>query len=136
MTPSGVCAKKHESRGAHGKDAQGEMMDKPATLYIAAHHEVARIENMAQLRACIGDGPDDLNWLFTGTSGIHGTCAQPWDDDLEADDDGFAEITILVIRPRTVCALYGHVRASPEDRAWLTEAARKTAQIVAARIAQ
>lgn len=82
-------------------------------------------------------GPDDLNWVFFGTSGIHGSYGgvnqlfdenyTPWVDPVSGEvDDDLDHITILVVQPRIVRMYYGNVDVRRADLPYLRELARLT----------
>lgn len=77
---------------------------------------------MDDIRECFPDGKaDDMNWLFLSTSGVHGSYKnlndfenEAYRKELEEEDIPFA-ITVLVIRPRTVVALYGEIEVKTKE---------------------
>lgn len=94
------------------------------------HYTNARIEDMDDVRRAFEAdwkdeaSADELNWLFVGTSGVHGTATG-----LDAYPD-VDEFTVLIVRPRTVSCLYGHVEVDDEDVAWLRERIKETIEAV------
>lgn len=91
--------------------------------------------------------PDDLNWVFFGTSGVHGTYTKANDIALLFDPekqeeamDVFGEdgevpsdcnITFLIVMPRLVSMIYGNATLrSMEDVDFIRELAAKTMEAV------
>lgn len=83
---------------------------------------------MAFLRELFADGPDDLNWLFLATSGVHGNYRTL--DDI-ARDGTPGDVTFLVVCPRLVVLRYGVAQVWPEDIAWLRATVAATLRAVA-----
>jgi len=55
--------------------------------------------------------PSDLNWIFYGTSGVHGTYTKL--DEVESQisaGKGHQYLTVLVVMTRAVRMNYGHIR--------------------------
>lgn len=97
------------------------------TMVFATHYKIMALENMTQVYQ-IMPNPDDesvewmyaYNWLFIGTSGVHGTYTTL--DDIEenwdyienykgdpADAEHTNLITVLILHPRTCVLKYGHL---------------------------
>lgn len=93
-------------------------------MHESQHYTNARIESMDDVRRALPDGADYLNWLFVGTSGIHGTSTK-LDEYPERQ-----EFTVLIVRPRTVSCLYGSVEVDDEDVEWLRENVAKTISMI------
>lgn len=92
--------------------------------------------------------PDDLNWVFFGTSGVHGTYRKAndiallfdpekqeeamkifgeWDGELPCD----CNITFLIVMPRLVSMIYGNATLrSMEDVDFIRGLAAKTMEAV------
>jgi hypothetical protein len=96
-----------------------------------AHYTIWRIDGMDDVREVFIDRTDyTLNWLFVGTSGVHGDYGT-LDDAEEAlarpeDDDNHHAVTVLIVQPRLVRMCYGHVPVTAEDVAFLRDCVRKT----------
>lgn len=94
--------------------------------------------------------PDELNWLFLSTSGVHGSyCTlddiERWlfggDSKAVRQELGLGagepvplehEITVVILKPRVVCTLYGNaVVRTPEDIALLRSKVEQTAAGIA-----
>lgn len=89
------------------------------------HYENGELGSFDQLRQALGDGADELNWVFVGTSGVHGsyTKLDAWPEQ--------QKFTVLVVRPRLVSCLYGHIKIpSQEDYEWLLENVEKTVDVI------
>lgn len=81
---------------------------------LQGHYTIGEIENMAHLRANFGSKTDyELNWLFCGTSGIHGSYRTL--DDLEDEDIFPASLTVLIVRPRVCVLLCGLIEVDKVD---------------------
>lgn len=86
--------------------------------YYKNHH----LEGIAHLKKIFPDGEaDDLNWCVLSTSGVHGLSTTL--DDLERECNGeecqHLSITVLVIMPRVVSMLWGHIDITLEDIPYL-----------------
>jgi hypothetical protein len=95
------------------------------------HYTIWRFDSIDDVRAQFPDDVDyTLNWLFVGTSGVHGSYAalddvmdalttppDPSDDDEDGDDP--PTVTLLIVQPRLVKTMYGDVPVTPADIAWL-----------------
>lgn len=109
-----------------------------AAVHVAAHYEVAKLENYEQTALACGLGVEAMlngNWLFISTSGVHGSYGVPSDPDFFLAEDGTAldtaKLTVLIVRPRTVCMLYGHIEVTHEQGAALEAWAKKCAAYIA-----
>lgn len=99
-----------------------------------------RIDDMSEVRAIfLGKVDFTMNWLFCGTSGVHGTyrtldealCLLNGNvDEKEADDyrgdhpletwpPATVDVTILIVQPRLVRMYYGHIPVSKRDARYL-----------------
>ena len=122
---------------------------------------IERLESIAELRTLFsGRVSYTLNWCFFGTSGVHGCyttlrdlakdlnrlrrCPPRrravrersgrwlWKYDDRATLAGLrSSVTVLVVKPRVVQMLYGHIQITPEDLPWLRRIAAGTARGVA-----
>ena len=104
---------------------------------MAKHYRVIKIDGTPDqqwdtIKNIFADGPDDMNWVIGSTSGIHGTYNSL--DSIEKDWDEAAAhprhenhhqryFTLLVIHPRMVCLVYGHIfMRTLEDVKWMRQA--------------
>jgi len=104
------------------------------SIWVADHYKVRDLPDMAAVRHAIpATGPDEMNWLFVGTSGVHGTylTLDEAEAQLREPRRKTAAVTVLIVRPRTCVLLCGEVRATSEDVAWLRNAVRGTIAAVA-----
>lgn len=94
----------------------------------SAHYSVMRLaEPKTGMEALRGMFPDakanELNFVLFSTSGVHGTynTIEEAEAHLQSPgDDGFAEVTFLVLRPRLVALRYGNCHPeTPADIAYL-----------------
>jgi len=88
------------------------------------HYSHVQIQSMDDVHRALPDGVDTLNWLFVGTSGIHGDYGT-LDEYPERD-----AMTVLIVRPRTVSCLYGVVDVDDADVRWLREQCEKTGKAI------
>lgn len=96
------------------------------------HYSLVEIESYEEIGGLVAD---ELNWIFTGTSGVHGTYASAsdlldpkqytWISDQTVRDEEGEEykpgLTVLVIHPRLVCTRYGHIEVTKQNVEWLRE---------------
>jgi len=80
------------------------------------------LEGINHLKKIFPDGDaNDLNWCVLSTSGVHGTYGTL--DDLEkyfsSGELKYLSITALVIMPRVVSMLWGHIDITLEDIPYL-----------------
>jgi len=90
-----------------------------------SHYENGEIESFEQLKVALDGGANELNWLFIGTSGVHGSYAklEEWPEK--------TDFTVLVVRPRLVSCLYGHVDIEKQEQYnWLRENVKKTVDVI------
>lgn len=111
-----------------------------ADLTTVRHYEHEEIESWDRLDAIFNDNPSPfLNWLFVGTSGVHGTGTKLNDlrhpeNYYETDEglEGSHHVTVLVIQPRTCVLLYGHLPLPGDEEKrearldWLEHHVRRT----------
>lgn len=72
-----------------------------------------RLKDIEHLKQLFPDGKADfMNFCLFSTSGVHGTYCTI--EDLFGNDDR-DEITVLVIRPRIVHMIYGHIKVEKSD---------------------
>ena len=88
-----------------------------------------------------------MNWLFLSTSGIHGNYttlddiqdwyddpdsfnASDWLSDTNKPEDIIPFITVLIVQPRLVNMLYGHIRITEEDIPYLRDCNKRTLEII------
>lgn len=96
---------------------------------MAGHYTIDNLKNIDQVKEIFEDGPDEMNWLFLSTSGVHGSYETL--DDIEADDDNTEHyITMLVVHPRMVWCKYGHLKIERKDIPWLRVMVTKTIEAV------
>jgi len=89
------------------------------------HYNNEEIGSMDDVRRALeGVGVNEDNWLFVGTSGIHGSYTK-LDEYPEIDT-----FTVLIVRPRTVSNLYGRVEVDDEDVAYLREKVSETIDVI------
>lgn len=93
---------------------------------LGLNYVAMEVKTFAHLKA--GFPPDTdftMNWCFFGTSGVHGSYGSI--DDLFADPSMTEDhITVLVVRPRRVGMMFGHVAVRREDIPWLRWVADST----------
>ena len=96
------------------------------------HYSLVKLESFEEID---GLEADSLNWIFTGTSGVHGSGISAldlldpkqyeWISDQtvrdEYDEEYKPTLTILVIHPRLVCAKFGDVEITKQNVEWLRE---------------
>lgn len=83
------------------------------TDYTALHYSVAKLDDVSDIWTLFPDGDaDEMNWLFVGTSGIHGGYETLEDAKLglESGDESECYLTILVVQPRRVRTYYGQIK--------------------------
>lgn len=117
-----------------------------ATIQTPTMYGVHQIHTMEDVRKCFprgADSVDGMNWLFTGTSGVHGSYTgafnAAFDTDYESEDldevtPGTAKydrVTVLVVRPRTVLMIYGSVLCTKDDVSWLRQVEKATVDLIA-----
>ncbi|AWC31028.1 hypothetical protein R6231_14390 [Bacillus cytotoxicus] len=80
-----------------------------------------QLEDIEQLKNIFPDGEaDERNWCVLSTSGVHGLYTTL--DDLEQEYKNGNEdlnVTVLVIMPRLVSMLYGHINITIDDIPYL-----------------
>ncbi|MFG6669385.1 hypothetical protein ACGYLS_02925 [Bacillus subtilis] len=82
------------------------------------YYENQKLENIEHLKRIFPDGEaNELNWCVLSTSGVHGLYRTL--DDIENSDDEHSSITVLVIMPRIVSMLWGHIDITKEDIPYL-----------------
>lgn len=106
-----------------------------------AHYTIWRLDSIDDVREHFPDGTDyQLNWLFVGTSGVHGSYASLDDvedqiraprDTPEDEDADPPMVTLLIVQPRLVKTTYGTVPVTLEDIAWLRTVVEDTAEGIA-----
>jgi hypothetical protein len=109
-------------------------MERMTTKRQFDYYATYEIEGMDHVRELVPHA-DDLNWLFVGTSGVHGsytTCDEALND---YEDEGEAFLTILVVQPRMVRTFYGHLEVTQDDIEWLREREAETVRAIANRSA-
>ena len=108
------------------------------------HYENIAIDSFAAVEGVFGSDDHDGelyegNWLFLGTSGVHGTYAHPndpdfWDPDVDGEGKPLPPmVTVLIVFPRIVSMRYGHIKVTREQAAKLVEWERRTAEEIASR---
>ena len=97
---------------------------------MSEYYKNYRIENIEQLKSIFPDGKaDESHWCVLSTSGVHGLFTTL--NDLKKRDEGEKlEITVLVIKPRIVSMLYGHIRISKEDIPFLRKLANSSVRYI------
>lgn len=88
-----------------------------------AHYSVMRkadgVEGMAALRGMFPDAKaDELNFVLFSTSGVHGTYNTIEEAETHlnvGDDEGFAEVTFVIVHPRLVALRYGCCDPANQD---------------------
>lgn len=107
---------------------------------MSGHYGASAADDMGAVRRALPEGgADELNWLFVGTSGVHGTYLTL--DDAEAilragearaEEDAWPpRVTVLIVYPRRVWCRYGDVAVTLDDVAWLREQVALTLVAVA-----
>lgn len=110
------------------------------------HYSLVEIQSFKEIE---GLEADSLNWIFTGTSGVHGTSETAedyldpsqytWIGDNTVKDVNGEEyqptITVLVIHPRLVCTRYGDIKVSKKDIEWLRKQEIATLKAIESKLA-
>lgn len=105
------------------------------------HYSLVNLESFEEIKGLVAD---EINWIFTGTSGVHGLGTKASDyldesqytwlsDKTVRDSDGEEyqpSITVLVIHPRLVCTRYGHFKVTKQDLLWLRAQELNTLQAI------
>lgn len=91
---------------------------------------------MQEIRELFPNGiADELNWLFVGTSGVHGSynkiddveyILRGEDPEEEPLPNGRALITVLIVHPRRCVLRWGEVQVNMEDLNYLRKLVRST----------
>lgn len=85
------------------------------------YYQNQQLEGIEQLKSIFPDGEaDERNWCVLSTSGVHGFYTTL--DDLEQEYKNGNEdlsVTVLVIMPRLVSMLYGHINITLDDVPYL-----------------
>lgn len=117
-------------------------------MFEPAHYRVKSLDSMQFVRERWSRPPDDLNWIFVDTGGVHGEADGGLDraertlrgepDPLEDidDDTGLplsAVVTVLIVQPRLCTLWYGCLDVSLDDCQWLRERVRMTAAVIGRR---
>lgn len=103
---------------------------------IIPRYNVAELESIDEVKQLFENGPDELNWLFLSTSGVHGDnttldmLEANWDEPYGSDNYCGHNVTVLVHQPRLVCSRYGHLEIQREDIPWLRTMATLTIEAV------
>lgn len=92
------------------------------------------INTIDDLKSIFPDGKaDDLNWCLLSTSGMHGTYTkidtlkeyfsnpQRFVKEENGGEDFDPRVTVLVVRPREVSMLYGHIEVEEKDLKYLSD---------------
>lgn len=98
---------------------------------MAGHYSVDNLKDFSEIELIFADGPDEMNWIFLSTSGVHGSYETL--DDVEAnwDSEGGNYITVLAIHPRMVWSRYGHIEIPKKsDIQWLRQMATESLEAV------
>jgi hypothetical protein len=112
---------------------------------VPSSENILKLETLEELREIFpgeanedGSGwPDYMNWVFFGTSGVHGSYGgvntlfgddyEPYVDSKTGEvDDNRDHITVLVVQPRIVRFYYGHIAVRREDLPYLQKLAEYT----------
>lgn len=90
-------------------------------IEMPTHYKNIEIKSIDQLRSLFPEGQANyLNFVLFSTDGIHGS-----NDTIEDCENAFSEgekdvnLTVLVIRPRIVSMVYGHVKIDFNDISYL-----------------
>lgn len=91
------------------------------------------IKTIDDLKLIFPDGQaDELNWCMLSTSGVHGTYTkletirayfsnpQGFVEKQNGGEDFDPKVTVLVIKPREVSMLYGHIKVEEHDIEYLS----------------
>lgn len=86
------------------------------------HYSLTELHDMTEVKQLLPDPVEtdwrwELNWLFVGTSGVHGSYTAIPEVDPESP-----YLTVLIVRPRSASLAFGHVKCEPEDLEWLQRA--------------
>jgi hypothetical protein len=95
------------------------------------YYAVRRINSIADVHAIFDRDNLDytLNWLFIGTSGVHGSYASLTDwgaDPIDEETGEATKLTILIVKPRTCQLLYGEVPIEAQHIPWLRQVVNRT----------
>lgn len=103
-------------------------MAKSAKLVFAEHYTMKQLLSWADIAPLIASKREDadLNWLFLATSGVHGTYTPM--DERETDDQS---TTVLIVQPRLVCVLWGHLEIPKHADAAMRQWVKWTTEAVA-----
>ena len=114
-----------------------ENIDK--TRQDSAHYSVMRLAvpktGMDALREMFPEAKaDELNFVLFSTSGVHGTYNRIEEAEsflLGESDDGFAEVTFVIVHPRLVAMRYGVCNPETQDDIDFLKALRESSWMVA-----
>jgi len=87
---------------------------------MSGYYKNHKLEGIDHLKRIFPNGEaNDLNWCLLSTSGVHGLYTTL--DDLEAtmEDREVLTITVLVVMPRIVSMLWGHIEITKDDLPYL-----------------
>ena len=104
-----------------------------------AHYSVIKLEEpgtgMEALRTTFPEAKaDELNFVLFSTSGVHGTYNRIEEAEsflLGESDDGFAEVTFVIVHPRLVAMRYGVCNPDTQDDIDYLKALRESSWTVA-----
>ena len=89
-------------------------------------------EGMAFLRAMFPDAQaDDMNFVIFSTSGVHGTYSTIENVAESLGTDNPEALTVLIIQPRAVRVVYGHIDVEVDDIAYLKRLRATSAAVLA-----
>jgi len=107
------------------------------------HYTTQRLESFQDIEEFFPEAEaDDLNWFFTGTSGVHGTYTtleeieKAWDI-TDGEQEGYEgrNVTVLIVKPRMVTCVYGDVTIETKEQlSFLKKLAESTKKIISERI--
>ncbi|WP_413373333.1 hypothetical protein [Paenibacillus taichungensis] len=92
------------------------------------------IKTIDDLKSIFPDGQaDELNWCMLSTSGVHGTYTkletireyfsnpQEFVEEQNGGEDFEPKVTVLVVKPREISMLHGHIKVDEHDIEYLND---------------
>jgi len=87
---------------------------------MSGYYKNRRLEGIEHLKRIFPDGEaNDLNWCLLSTSGVHGLYRTLDDLEYSFEEDEVYSITALVVMPRIVSMLWGHIEITKDDVPYL-----------------
>lgn len=95
--------------------------------------QVHKIETIEELKNYFPEGEaDGDNFCLFSTSGVHGHYGKIEDVEFEENEEGWIDnkLTILVVQPRVVNLIYGHVEIEERDLDYLKKLRQSSWDVV------